>query len=228
MDEKGYAMGIGGKAKVVVSRRDPYAFQTQCGSKEWVTTIECISADGRILNHFIIFKGVSHQKSWFKVLENGTIGMSENGWTNYTIGLQWFQNIFEPCTKSVQKEEYRLLFLDGYSSHIQTPVIEYCVLKKIILLFLPSHTTYILQPLDVVFFHPLAQAYRRELETLTDFGTDYTVDKYDFIKMYQAAKRQIERPKVIESSWTKANLFPFDPSIVLKNLPQNRPFTPSE
>ena len=34
MDEKGYAIGIGGKAKVVVSRHNPYAFQTQYRSRE--------------------------------------------------------------------------------------------------------------------------------------------------------------------------------------------------
>ena len=226
MDEKGYAMGIGGKAKVVVSRHDPYAFQTQCGSREWVSTIECISADGRILNHFLIFKGVNYKKDWFKVLENGAICMSDTGWTNNAIGMQWFEKIFDRLTPP--KGEFRLLFMDGHDSHIQTPVIRHCVSQKIIPLCLPPHTTHILQPLDVVFFQPLAQAYRRELEAHTNFGADYHIDKCDFIKLYQAAKQQIARPEVIASAWAKAGLFPLEPSIVLDKLPKRRQITPPQ
>ena len=57
MDEKGYALGIGGKAKVVVGSHDFNAYMTQSGSREWATIIECISANGRILKNWIIFKG---------------------------------------------------------------------------------------------------------------------------------------------------------------------------
>jgi hypothetical protein len=84
----------------------------------------------------------------------------------------------------------------------------------------------------VVFFQPLAQAYRKELEEHTHLGVDYSVDKTDFITFYQKAKQSVGRPEVINSCWKKAGLFPINPELVLAKLPtkplNERPLTPPE
>jgi hypothetical protein len=41
--------------------------------------------------------------------------------------------------------------------------IEFCDHHKILLMILPPHSTHTLQPLDVVMFKPLSQAYSHEL-----------------------------------------------------------------
>ena len=58
-----------------------------------MSLIECISADGRLLVSFIIFKGKRYMKAWYDVLEDedAYIGLSENGWTNNTLGSEWFE-----------------------------------------------------------------------------------------------------------------------------------------
>lgn len=92
MDEKGLALGGAGKARVVCPKTDFQAYKTQDGNREWVSLIECISADGRLLAPFIIFKGKRHMKAWYDVLEEDAhIGLSENGWTNNTLGSEWFE-----------------------------------------------------------------------------------------------------------------------------------------
>jgi hypothetical protein len=68
MDEKGVAMGVIGKTRVIVSKYEKNAHMTQYGNREWVSLIECISADGRLLSPWIIFKGKQQQKAWFEVL----------------------------------------------------------------------------------------------------------------------------------------------------------------
>lgn len=57
MDEKGYAMGLIGKARVVVSNLERIAYIMQDGSQKWVSLLECIAMDGGILAPQIIFKG---------------------------------------------------------------------------------------------------------------------------------------------------------------------------
>ena len=92
MDEKGFALGVAGRAKVVCSRDDLQVYATQDGNREWVSLIECISADGRLLGMFIIFKGKRHMKAWYNALEDpdAFIALSENGWTNNVLELEWF------------------------------------------------------------------------------------------------------------------------------------------
>ena len=59
MDEKGFALGVAGRVKVICSQDDLQVYATQDGNREWVSLIECISADRKLLEMFIIFKSVS-------------------------------------------------------------------------------------------------------------------------------------------------------------------------
>ena len=55
--------GVIGKFKVMISKYKKKAYMTQCGNREWVSLIECVSVDGRILSPYIIFKVVVHQRA---------------------------------------------------------------------------------------------------------------------------------------------------------------------
>ena len=60
---------------------------------------------------------------------------------------------------------YRMLIVDGHSSHIAWPVVEYALDHRIILYCLPVHSTHLMQPLSVACFGPLARAYRSVLQS---------------------------------------------------------------
>jgi len=155
----------------------------------------------------------------------------KNGWTTNEIGLAWLQDCFEPETRARLKGRYRLLILDGHASHLTSDAIRFAEKNKIILLCLPPHSTDLLQPLNVGIFHPLASAYRRELEAFTRYGAGYSIDKRDFISLYQKAREIALTSKNIQSAWVKSGLFPLDPTIVLQKSPavtKPRPATPSE
>jgi len=65
----------------------------------------------------------------------------------------WVKKQFIPETAHVLKPI--LIIIDGHSSHIHPDVIDLLVENKIILYCLASHTTNILQLLDVAIFKPL-------------------------------------------------------------------------
>ena len=162
--------------------------------------------------------------------EDNHFATSENGWTNNEIGFSWLKQCFEPETRRNQKGDYRLLIIDDHQSHSTSKVIDFAEKHKIIRLCLPTHSTDLLQPLDVDIFGPLAQAYRNQLEAMTRYGFDYVIDKTNFIKMYQKAGSTAMTPQVIQSAWAKSGLSPLNPERVLESLPfrDSRPITPPE
>jgi hypothetical protein len=73
--------------------------------------------------------------------------------------MTWLKQVFAKGTKAKARTSYRLLLLDSYSSYLTPEFKEYYDRKKILFLVFPSHSTYSLQPLDVVMFSPLALSY---------------------------------------------------------------------
>ena len=219
MDEKGCMMGVIGKLRVVVSRHEQKPYMTQCGNREWVSLIECVSLHGRLLPSWVIFKGKVHQKAWYTNFTDGHIALSENGWTDNELGLEWLKECFHPETEKTQKGEYRLLIFDGHASHITTEAIRFCIEKKIVLLCLPPHSTHILQPLDIGVFSPLATAYKNGVQARTRFGASYAIDKVDFLEIYSHARKEAVTEENIRSAWKKSGLSPYDPEAVMRQLP---------
>jgi len=91
--------------------------------------------------------------------------LGANGWTTDEHGLGWIQH-FDRHTGGRTTGPYRLLILDGHTSHHSTGFELYCKENKIITLCMPAHASHILQPLDVGCFGPLKQAYSRHIEDL--------------------------------------------------------------
>ena len=63
---------------------------------KWITIIIAINTTGSVLPPQIIFAGKNHQSQWYSAIpEHYRISMSNNGWTNDGIGLEWLQKMFE-------------------------------------------------------------------------------------------------------------------------------------
>lgn len=187
MDEKGIIKGIGNhdNPKVLIPKSDTAAFTTQPGNKEWASVIECIGINGHSLPAFVIFqgKGKRIQSSWIdrSVDEKTIIQVSPNGWTDRDIALRWIQH-FDQYTRPQMRGKYRLLILDGHSSHISPEFVKFCTDNDIIALCLPPHATheFELQPLDVGIFSALGEEYKKIISHRALFGTRY-VDNSQFL-----------------------------------------------
>lgn len=62
-------------------------------------------------------------------------------------------------------ENFRLLLLDGHTSHFNWEFFDLCLNKRIIPFCLPAHSTHLLQPLDVGLFAPLQRHYSNGLDS---------------------------------------------------------------
>ena len=219
MDEKCFLQGGVGKLKIMVSKYEGKALMAEAGNREWVSVIECVSMDGRILAPLIIFKGKQQRPAWYNSLPEGAkIACSENGWNSNEISLSWLHESFEPQSRKTQKSLYRLLILDGHASHISAQAMEFCEAQGIIILCLPPHTTHLLQPLDVGIFAPLASTYKSNVQKASRVGAGYSIDKKEFMELYQAARVSTATTELVQKAWAASGLSPFNPDTVLEHV----------
>jgi hypothetical protein len=121
-DETGFAIGIIATARVItMSDNIGKPVVLQPGNQEWITSIEAINAAGWALLLIILLKAKTYQGSWFEdplISRDWWLQTSPNSWTTDEIGLDWLMNHFEPYIRDCIVRTYRLLVLDGHSSHL--------------------------------------------------------------------------------------------------------------
>ena len=155
--------------------------------------MECISALGVALKPLVIFKAKSIQHQWFRhefLLKHPDwyVTFSENGWTSNNIAIEWLEKVFLPQTATTNPADARLLIVDGYGSHTSEVFMTICYLNNILLLFLPAHTSHILQPLDLGCFSSLKTAYRQLINEYISITDTTRIGKANFLEFYAEAR----------------------------------------
>ena len=229
MDEKGFLIGVIGRSKRVFSRemweRKEVRAALQDGSREWITLLACVCADGSALPPGIIYKAADDgiQSNWVEDIRAGEttahVTSSPTGWTNDDIGLAWLEQVFDRYTKKKARQSYRLLIVDGHGSHLTMDFINYCERNRIILAVLPPHSTHTLQPLDVVMFKSLSSAYSCELTEHTQKSQGLLpIKKGDFFSLFWKAWVNTFTEKPILKSFEATGIWPMDPEVILKKF----------
>jgi hypothetical protein len=212
MDEHGIALGVCTNSYVLGSSNKKRSYVKSPESREWVSIIEVVSPHGGFIRPLIIFKGIAPQTTHFPMdTPDYCYTSSANGWTTNAKGLSWLKTMFEPETRP-QNNEWRLLIMDGHGSHTTIDFLWYCKQNKIHLLFLPAHTSHVLQPLDLGVFAPLKSRYRSEIAALASLDDASPVKKQRFITCYHLARKETFTPRLLRVGWQAAGLYPYNPS----------------
>ncbi|KAF7920907.1 hypothetical protein EAE99_007759 [Botrytis elliptica] len=160
----------------------------------------------------IIYKIKSIQQQWFSIeldiYKDWKFHTTENEWTINEIGLAWLKEVFIPQTAPSDPKEARLLVLDGHGSHETIQFMFECFKNNIHLLFLPPHTSHVLQPLDLSIFSSLKREYRYELNKLGSLSDSTTIGKRNFLTCYQKARLKSLTLNNITSGWRASGLWP--------------------
>jgi len=117
--------------------------------------------------------------------------------------------MFKPHSKHYLTGAKQLLILDDYSSY-QTAEFDIFYKKNAIICFyMLSHTSHLLQPLDVGVFGPLKHMYRKLVEEIIATSNNY-IDKEDFLSLYPSACKKIFTRENICSSFIRTGLKPLN------------------
>ena len=226
MDETGIATGLGVNGLVMGASEKRRVYVRGAGDREWISIVHAVSASGRSTTPVVIFKGTSLQAQWFPDgFPDWHFTYSTNGWTCSEIALHWLKKVFLPETKPTE-DRWRLLILDGHSTHENIDFMWECFQNKVCLLFLPSHTSHVLQPLDLSVFGPLKTYYRQEINCAGLIADSAPVLKAQFISCYVKAYAKAFRSSNIKSGFSATGIYPFRPSRVYKSRQVVQPKSP--
>ncbi len=184
-------MGVSRKSKRVIPLAQLLIKQligaSQDSNREFITLIPAICADRSRIPPTLIYKSESGaiMDTWLDNFNNGNeityFAATQKGWSNENIGIYWLEHIFDRHTKEKAGNHRRLLIVDGHNSHLNMRFINYADQNRILLTFLPPHSTHRLQPLNIGLFGPLANYYTQEIDRFVAKYQSYvTISKRHF------------------------------------------------
>jgi DDE superfamily endonuclease len=217
-DEIGFRIGCLRGRMVIVPADVKAIYLADPDNRESITALECCSAGGRSIAPFLILKGdILLEKHFKNQMDNkAKLACSPTGFTNDRLTYQWLEH-FNELTRSGIGQKWRALIMDGHGSHLSDHFKFYAFRNRIVPFLLPSHSTHLLQPLDVGVFSAMKQHHQNALYDSIRYG-DYTFDRTDFLAAFQEIHNCTTKKRTIIGAFIKTGLFPFNPEVVLREM----------
>ncbi|XP_036151114.1 uncharacterized protein LOC105833505 [Monomorium pharaonis] len=202
------------KVLIEVGSRSVYTI-TDAG-KESLTVLFMYAANGVRAPPMLMYayKGDVPKKIVENTPKSWGIGISENGWMTTETFYEYITNVFYPWLISEKVEFPVVIFLDNHSSHINIPLVRFCRDKKIELIGLFPNSTHIMQPLDISFFHPFKQAWKKAVPKWKNQQNVMRLKKEDFPIVLKFTLDNMEEKKAVISGFKASGLWPFNPHAV--------------
>lgn len=207
--------------KVIVQKGARAVYQIVSSSeKATVTVLFTASASGDMAPPLVLLEQKkSIRRQALKQIPAGWgVGQTESGWMTGESFYSFIKNIFYPYLVTNNIEFPVLLYVDNHASHVNSELIEFCKEKNIELVALYPNSTHLIQPLDVALFHPLKEAYKKEV-------VHYKIENEiaDFKKNMVATvlKRALDKmdfSRGIINGFRASGLYPLNPDAVDYNV----------
>ena len=98
----------------------------------------------------------------------------------------------------------------GHYSHLSMKAVRLAIQNEIHLLCLPSHSTHLLQPLDIYTLNYVKQQWKQVLWERNK-TTSKPIDKCDFVHLFSKLYGYALIPAHCSTAFAKADIYPFDP-----------------
>jgi len=211
-----------GKVVAEMGRHKVYA-ATSAEKGKTHTVLTCASASGHILPPMMVFprKQIPPAKIREGAVAQTLFANSVNGWISSDLFFQWFEFFLAniPPTRPM------LLIMDGHGSHISIELIELARSKDIYLLCLPSHTTHVLQPLDVGVFKSFKSNFSKACSKYLAANPGRVITSDKLASLVAEAWPLSLTPLYILAGFKKTGIYPINPSEVNdRQLAPSKPF----
>lgn len=103
-----------------------------------------------------------------------------------------------------------MLILDNHGSHCTYKFMRLCLENNIILLYLPPHTSHILQPLDLSIFASFKSLYQKAARKLLRSGDFSRITKAEFVQIYSEIRPLVISQCNVASGWRKSGIYPLN------------------
>ncbi len=126
MDETSFCIGTRGKQCIITWNTHQRCMAACSTNREFVTVVECVSANKEVIPPLVILPGKKVMESWvinIDLLDDFSLATSDTGYSNDDLSLEWLKH-FDRHSACRQEGEYCLLIMDGYGSHCTIEFIE--------------------------------------------------------------------------------------------------------
>ncbi|KAJ8881388.1 hypothetical protein PR048_017869 [Dryococelus australis] len=178
-------------SKIVTAIGKKYVYKKSYADRgENHTMLVCINASGHWIPPIVIFKGIrlDEQRNILRVVQP------------------------LHCFHSTSKASYPLYELPSF--HVPEGVIYLAKASEVFILTFPSHTTRMLQPLDVDVYRPFKQARGKSLSNHMMHSPGQKPNRSDFHRLMKPAFYSAFSPETIISNFRKMGIYPFNHSAV--------------
>ena len=210
LDETGFSGKEHSRDKVLAPKGVRTAYQQMVSISGHVTFQVAISASGKTVVPLVIFSKNLPRSNYSEGMPDELSFVStDSGYINSTIFLSWFKDCF---VKQIGRSRPVVVTMDNHTSHLGTELIDYAISENIELLCLPAHSTHLLQPLDVGFYHMFKTNVSNMATSLGYTGLK-TIPRHKFPKLLHLALNKIAGSS-ISAAFSAVGIYPLDKSKV--------------
>jgi len=201
---------------VLAEKGSRVVYKVVDGSKETLTVLFMYRTDGVRAPPMLMY---SFKKTVSKKIVDNTptrwdIGVSDNGWMA-TETYEYITNIFYPWLVEQKTEFPVILYMDNHSSHLNLPLVTFCREKQIELVMLPPNSTHIMQPLDISFFRPFKDLWKKCVPKWKNQEGVAQIKKEHFQLVLKFTLDNMKNEKnVVVSGFKGSGLYPFNSKAV--------------
>lgn len=223
-----------GKKKLIFHRGVKYPDNVINFSKSAVTLMLCVSASGDMLPPYVVYKAANLWDSWREGGPRGApccdkkccakgsrYNRSNHGWFDAICFTDWFKTCFLPHAQLIEGK--KVLLGDNLSSHFTKEVLQLCKDNNIDFVCLPPNATHLCQPLDVSFFGPMKNYWKKILHDWKKCNpTTSSVEKSVFPRLLKRLFDEMANvaSKNARSGFYACGIFPLCKEKLLDKIPK--------
>ena len=217
-DESGFSGKLNPSKKVIVPKGTRHACQSMVNLSGHFTLLNAISAAGQTIPPMLIFSQCLPRMVSDGMPENWAFVTDEKGYINTDLFVQWFEHNFVPY---IGEKRPVLLILDNHSTHVSKTFIDAACRHKVDLLYLPAHSSHLLQPQDSGYFHIIKQKVA-DISTELGYLGIKTLPRHLFPKILMQAFNKTAGSTVV-SAFKCTGIYPLNKEAVKALLPDTKP-----
>jgi hypothetical protein len=212
-NETVFQIGDGMKAIWVIgSSAGPDHYRTTRLYCEWMSTIECIAADGWAADPCIVVQGEHIYEHWLDCAGDhgdALLCPSPGGRVTENIACAWIKFFHGKTQDRVTAGQPRLLLFMGQPQYLSFNFLQFCDQHRIILFRFPPNIGHLMQPFDCTAFN----SYKDKWNSLGPWMQYDEADdeKDDFFTYLPEAREKVFEPQTIKDAFAERGIFPFDP-----------------
>ena len=168
---------------------------------DWMTILVCVNAMGYSIPNLYIFKSKGwKRKDYIERCEpNAKMAFQEKGWINEEIFCEWLEHFRDSVSGGVSLKKKHLMLLDGHASDIIYNVVNKATTYGIDIGLLPSHTTHMMQLLDVFIFKSFKCNFISIKERFTNANATWTNGSFDKTYLAEVASNALKYALIVSN-----------------------------